>query len=344
MKIARIAGWLLTLGGASLAPPAASAQEVSDTTPPGVAVTSPRSGAVVPTGLVIRATASDDVAVASVRFFADGVEIATQGTPTAQSAVWDTTPIAEGAHTLTAVARDTAGNTASIDIPVTVDRTPPVVSLTSPVSGGTVAGLVNISADVVDAFGADRVWFTVNDVLVAEDRTAPYAAAWDTLLLPDGLYRLKAAVEDKAGGLSSTEVVVTLANGTTRIEEGDPALTYSGTWSHGNSGLRPWAGGTASFNTLTQSLAQATLQFSGTGVTWIGFRGPQAGLANVYLDGLQVATVDLYDPVERVKSVVYSVNGLAAGSHTLIVEATGTWNPSSSDPFVVVDAFIVNGW
>jgi hypothetical protein len=38
---------------------------------------------------------------------------------------------------------------------------------------------------------------------------------------------------------------------------------------------------------------------------------------------------------------VYNVSGLAPGSHTLTVEATGTWNPLSTDPFVVVDAFII---
>lgn len=340
MRIATIAAWVLTLGAASLAPAEALAQDV---TPPGVSIVSPLPGAIVPTGLVIRTSAWDDVGVASVRFFADGVELPSQGPVTSQSAVWDTGSIAEGAHTVTVLVRDIAGNTASVDFPVTVDRTPPAVSVTSPTSGATVAGAVTISADVGDAFGVDRVSFSVNDVFIGEDRTPPYGMVWNTILLSDGLYKLKVAVEDKAGGLNRAEVDVTLANGTTRIEENDPAVTYSGTWSQGNPGLRPWAGGTAAIATLTAYLARAAVSFTGTGVTVIGFRGPQAGIANVYLDGVQVATLDLYNAVEQVKGVVYSVSGLTAGSHTLIIEATGTWNPSSTDPFVVVDAFIVNG-
>ena len=343
MRIVRIAAWLLTLGGASLAPPAASAQDVTDTTPPGIAIMSPLPGAIVPTGSVIRASAWDDVTVASIRLFADGVELASEGPVTSHSAVWDTSSIAEGAHTLTVLARDAAGNTAAVDIPVTVDRTPPVVSVTSPGSGGTVVGAVRIAADVHDAFGVDRVWFSVDDVFLGEDRTPPYEIVWDTILISDGPYRLKVAVEDKAGGLNRTEVDVTVGNGTTRIEESDPAVTYSETWAHGNPGLRPWAGGTAAIATLTAYSARANVSFTGTGVSWIGFRGPQAGIANVYLDGVQVATVDLYNPVEQVKSLVYSVSGLNPGSHTLIIEATGSWNPSSTDPFVVVDTFIVNG-
>jgi hypothetical protein len=337
-----VAAWALTFSWAWLAPPAASAQN-PDATPPGVAITLPHSGAIVPTGSVIRATAWDDVAVASVRFFVDGVEIASEGTVTSPSAVWDTSSIAQGPHTVTVVARDTAGNTGSAEVSVTVDRTPPVVSVTSPVSGGTVLGTVHISADVADNVGLDYVWFSVNDVFIGEDTTFPYEAVWDTILVPDGVYTLKVAAGDKAGGLNRAEVPVTLAHGTTRIEETDQAVTYSGTWAHGNQ-LRAWAGGTASIATLTMIPAQATLSFTGSGVSWIGFRGPQAGIARVYLDGAQVAILDLYEPVERVAAVVYSVSGLALGAHTLIVEATGTWNPASTDPFVVVDAFIVNGW
>src|SRR5688572_10116103 len=207
-----VAAWALTFSWSWLAPPAASAQN-PDATPPGVAITLPHSGAIVPTGSVIRATAWDDVAVASVRFFVDGVEIASEGTVTSPSAVWDTSSIAQGPHTVTVVARDTAGNTGSAEVSVTVDRTPPVVSVTSPVSGGTVLGTVHISADVADNVGLDYVWFSVNDVFIGEDTTFPYEAVWDTILVPDGVYTLKVAAGDKAGGLNSAEVPVTLANG-----------------------------------------------------------------------------------------------------------------------------------
>jgi hypothetical protein len=33
---------------------------------------------------------------------------------------------------------------------------------------------------------------------------------------------------------------------------------------------------------------RATLTFMGTGVSWIGFRGSQVGIADVYLDGVKV--------------------------------------------------------
>jgi len=319
----------------------AGAAGLVDTTPPTVTITSPYAGAAVPTGLILRARASDDFAVTGVRFFVDGVAIGNKLVIAPYWVAWDTSTVAEGPHTLTVVAHDAAGNTGSADIPVAVDRTPPAVAVTSPANGTTVSGMVTISADVSDKVGVDPVWFSANGVSLGEDATPPYEIVWDTTLIPDGSYTLKVAARDQAGGLNSTEVTVTVWNGTTRIQETDPAITYSGTWAHGNEGVRAWSGGTAAIATLTAYPAQATLSFDGTGVSWIGFRGPQAGIANVYLDGVQVATVDLFDPVEHVQAVVYHVSGLAPGPHTLIVEATGTWNPLSTDPFVVVDAFIV---
>jgi hypothetical protein len=225
---------------------------------------------------------------------------------------------------------------------VTVDRTPPALALTSPANLATVSNLVTISASALDNWGIDRVWFSANGVALGEDATPPFEIVWDTSLLADGSYTLQVGARDRAGSLNSIATTVTVLNATTLIEETDPAITYSGTWSHINAGLREWSGGTASYSTLTQYAAQATLNFDGTGVTWIGFRGPQAGIAHVYLDGVQIATVDLYHPVELVRAPVFKVSGLSLAPHTLIVEATGTWNPLSTDPFVVVDAFIVN--
>jgi hypothetical protein len=341
-RFVRAAAWLLTPGCVWVAfERAAGAAGLADTTPPTVAITSPRAGATVPTALILRADAADDAAVAGVRFFVDGVEIANEATVPPYWASWETITVAEGPHTISVVARDAAGNTGSAEIPVTVDRTPPAVAMTLPLGNTPLSGLMTIAADASDNFGVESVSFGVNGVLVSENTAPPYELDWDTTLVPDGSYTLEVTARDKAGGQNGAEAAVTVSNGTSRIEETDPAIAYSGTWSHGNEGVRDWAGGTASIAILTMFPARATLSFEGTGVSWIGFRGPQAGIANVYVDGVQVATVDLFDALEHVQDVVYNVSGLAPGSHTLTVEATGTWNPLSTDPFVVVDAFII---
>jgi hypothetical protein len=79
----------------------------------------------------------------------------------------------------------------------------------------------------------------------------------------------------------------------------------------------------------------------GTGVSWIGFRGPQAGRARVYLDGTRVASVDAYSPGEQLQAVLFSASGLTSDTHTIVVEVTGRKHVLATDNFIVVDAFDV---
>ena len=101
-----------------------------------------------------------------------------------------------------------------------------------------------------------------------------------------------------------------------------------------------WTLGTASFN--RSAGARATFTFTGTSVTWIGFRAPWAGIARVFVDGTFVTELDLYQTSEQPQAPVFTASNLAAGSHTLTVESTGLKNASSSDYPVVVDAFDVS--
>src|SRR5437660_7509940 len=87
--------------------------------------------------------------------------------------------------------------------------------------------------------------------------------------------------------------------------------------------------------------AQASLPFNGTSVSWIGYRGPDAGIARVYIDGSFVAEVDLYYSDPRIQAILFTSPALADGNHTMTVEATGVKNPASSGTLVVVDAFDV---
>src|SRR6266571_8504162 len=48
--------------------------------------------------------------------------------------------------------------------------------------------------------------------------------------------------------------------------------------------------------------ATATFTFSGTGVSWIGMKCEQCGIARVHLDGAVVATVDTYAPTRPATS------------------------------------------
>src|SRR5581483_5867224 len=107
------------------------------------------------------------------------------------SVSWDTTPLGNGVHHLSAVARDTSGNfKTSSAVAVTVDNPDtvnPTVSMTAPVDGATINGLVSLSADASDDVGVVGVQFLVDGVpFGAEDVAAPYSVDWDSTAVANG--------------------------------------------------------------------------------------------------------------------------------------------------------------
>ena len=126
-------------------------------------------------------------------------------------------------------------------------------------------------------------------------------------------------------------------------DDANAALSYTGNWTHAG----PSAGYTNGDYDSTESWSTETgdtmtVTFTGTAVQWIGPKNNNGGIADVYLDGSQVATVDTYSPAGKLfQQVLYSATGLAAGSHTLTIAVSGQKNPASSADTVVVDAINV---
>jgi chitodextrinase len=124
-----------------------------------------------------------------------------------------------------------------------------------------------------------------------------------------------------------------------RREETDPAISYTAGWLQGNRD-HPYSQGTAALSTIPGD--RATFTFTGTSVSWIGFKGPQTGIARVTLDGNVVAdSLDMFAPTDGPQKTVFTIPGLAAVSHTLTIEVTGSKNPLSLGLSIVVDAFDV---
>jgi hypothetical protein len=96
------------------------ADNAADPTAPTVAVTAPTAGTTVSGAVTVAASASDNVGVTGVQFLLDGTNLGAEDTTSPYSVPWDTTASTDGSHTLTARARDGAGNTA-LSAPVTVN-------------------------------------------------------------------------------------------------------------------------------------------------------------------------------------------------------------------------------
>src|SRR5258706_4426739 len=95
-----------------------------------------------------------------------------------------------------------------------------------------------------------------------------------------------------------------------RREETDPAITYTAGWLQGNRD-HPYSEGTAAESTIPAD--RATFTFTGTSVSWIGYLGPQAGVARVILDATVVAdSLDMFVPSrsESAPKAVFTIPGL----------------------------------
>jgi len=153
----------------------------SDTTPPTVSMTSPTAGSTVSDMVTVSASASDNVGIQSVQFQVNGTSIATD-TTSPYSTSWDTTTIADGSHSLNAVATDTSGNiTGSTAVTVNVSNT----------SSGQATHHVDVNhVDASDTnLGTDpsQPWKTltpVNASLQAGDTVEVAAGTYNTLIDP----------------------------------------------------------------------------------------------------------------------------------------------------------------
>ncbi len=192
-----------------------------DSTPPDVTLTTPSTGATVSGTTTVSANATDNVGVAAVQFQVDGINIGAEDTASPYSVSWNTTGTANGAHTVTALARDSSNNwRISSAVSVTVsnvasgDTTQPNVSMTSPANGATVSGSVNVSASASDNVGVTGVQFLLDGANIGgEDTTSPYAVSWTTTGASNGGHTLTAVARDAAGNTRTASAVsVTVQN------------------------------------------------------------------------------------------------------------------------------------
>ena len=139
------------------------------------------------------------------------------------------------------------------------------------------------------------------------------------------------------------------------LQESDPAVAFSDGWAEVPPGLF-WSGsgagnpGEPTVGAMVTETAGATatlqdndrhLNVRGTSISWVGYRGPDAGIAAVRVDNGPEVLVDTYGDTFKVQEVLFTASGLADTEHTLTIRATGDKNPKSSAAKIFVDAFDV---
>src|SRR5205807_1812109 len=144
----------------------------------------------------------------------DGVNLGSEDTATPYTVSWNTTTASNASHTLTAIARDAAGNrTTSTSVAVTIGKAsanaiPPTDSITSPTSGSTVSGKITVSANASDNVGVVGVQFQLDGAnLGAEATASPYSVSWNTTTASNASHTLTAIARDAAGNRTTSSSV-----------------------------------------------------------------------------------------------------------------------------------------
>jgi photosystem II stability/assembly factor-like uncharacterized protein len=122
--------------------------------------------------------------------------------------------------------------------------------------------------------------------------------------------------------------------GAIRHEDAYQSMVFSGTWYR-------VAVPVFSATTIMAALdagPEVRTHFYGTGFNWIGLTGPSSGIADVYLDGALVESVDQFSPGTSVNTSVFSMQDLPLALHELRIVSTGQKAPWSFGNLTLIDA------
>jgi len=235
-----------------------------DATGPTVSVTSPAAGSTVSgSSVALSANATDaGSGVAGVQLKVDGTNVGSEDTTSPYSVNWDSTGVSDGSHTVTAVARDVAGNTTtSSSVSVTVNNASPgsiTMGETSNSLGGTDSGNGNLilaqQTTLAQSATLQSMSFYVN------------AAAGKLRL---GVYDATGPSGGPGAKVAETGEITPVAGWNTSATTTHPALA-AGTywlayWSNNSSLSYPVANtGSHKFYTLTYSSASMPATYSTT--------------------------------------------------------------------------------
>ena len=193
---------------------ATSSAPPADTTPPTIAIVAP-TGGTVSGSVSVNVNASDNVGMMRVDLKVNGQVIGSDTTSPFAFA-WNSASLPDGAATLTAVAVDAAGNSAtSSPISVTVSNTAvstalPTVAIVNPRNGTRLGnGNVTVSANASDPAGVASVKLVIDGVTVATGNVATLSYNWNTRRAASGPHTISASTQDKVGHVASTSISVT---------------------------------------------------------------------------------------------------------------------------------------
>ena len=154
---------------------------------------------------------------------------------------------------------------------------------------------------------------------------SPYTYYWTTDF---GAY-----VDPTAHDVSATPLPAT-----SRIEQNNSNLVYTGAWSKSSS-----ASDSGGSYTYVNAAASVTVRFTGTYLAYVTKKSPAYGVVKITLDGGTPVSVDLYNGSAYYQQKVWNTGVLVNGAHTVKLEWAGVRRAAATACNIGLDAFDVAG-
>lgn len=170
------------------------------------------------------------------------------------------------------------------------------------------------------------------------------ALLFDTGVLEPGQHVLAVRVTGEKNGSASDAYInvdrVEISTGAegaafndTMTGDGEHQFHYTGTW-HTSNDSACYEGDNYWSNDIGAALS---FRFNGTSLKYYSTRNRNIGIAAFSIDNGQEQEIDLYQASKEDQALVYQVEGLEPGQHTLRVRVTGKKNSAATDWVIVAD-------
>jgi beta-N-acetylhexosaminidase len=260
-----------------------------------------------------------------------------------QQVVWSSGSIANGPHTVV-ISRNpdsAAGKYVTLDaVEVLGSLTYPVPTITGlDPAGGNVAGGMSVvisGSGFTGLSGASAVTFGGTNATSYVVNSATKITAVAPAHAEGAVQVQVTAAGGATADTAADDYTYTTAPATTRYEQTDPHIAYSGAWTAFSTASAS-AGAYARANTSGSSV---TITFNGTSLAWIAMKGTTTGKADVTLDGHAAGTVDLANSVAIYQQNVWSTGTLSEGVHTVVISRNAA---NTAGKYITLDAVDVAG-
>jgi hypothetical protein len=257
----------------------------------------------------------------------------------AASQAW-TLPATNGTLTVWVKWKDSAGHWSAVKTDtIVLDTVAPIATALTwklgPAGSALVSGAIPVSlawtgSDATSGIARYNLSQQVDGGTWTSLSTTLTSTSLTRTLTPGHTYRYAVRAVDRAGNSGAWSYGATF--GLTAVQQSSSRVVYHGTWT--NSTSTTWWGGTAKGS--SSAGATASLTFTGRQFAWISLRAYNRGKAQVYVNGVLVATVDLYSATLLKQRVAWSATWSTSATRTVLIKVLGT----ATRPRIDVDGFI----